>query len=110
MRVIFQLNGFFCIAVLGGILLMLVINSIAFFADIPPTTFLSTTEWQPEYGKYGILTLLTGTVLVTTGAMVIAVPLGIGTALYLSEYAHPLVKNVLKPAIEMLAAVPSVVN
>ncbi|MCS7019295.1 MAG: phosphate ABC transporter permease subunit PstC [Cytophagales bacterium] len=109
MQLAFQASGFFCIAVLGGILLMLLWNSIAFFTDVPLFFFLSGTVWQPENQQYGILSLLVSTLLVTIGAMAMAIPIGIGTALYLAEYALPVLRNWLKPAVEMLAAIPSVV-
>lgn len=109
MGAIFRICGFFCIAVPGGILLMLLLNSFSFFTRVSPLALSTAIEWQPEHDKYGILALLAGTFLVTLGAMVIAVPTGIGMALYLSEYAPPLVRELLKSAVEMLAAVPSVV-
>ncbi|MCS6969029.1 MAG: phosphate ABC transporter permease subunit PstC [Cytophagales bacterium] len=109
MQMVFQASGLFCIAILGGILLMLLFNSVLFFAKVPLQSFFGELTWQPEYDKYGIWSLLAGTLLTTLGAMVIAVPIGIGTAVYLSEYASPSVRSLLKPAVEMLAAVPSVV-
>ncbi len=97
---------------LAGIFLMLLFNSIRAFQSISPTQFFSIAAWNPAaYGEatYGIGAMLVSTFLVTMGAMLIAVPLGIGTAAFLSEIASPRVRNILKPAIEMLAAVPSVV-
>jgi len=97
---------------LAGIFLMLLINSVRAFETISFAQFFSGTAWNPAaYGEatYGIGAMLFSTFLVTLGAMLIAVPLGIGTAAFLSEIASPRVRNILKPAIEMLAAVPSVV-
>lgn len=65
--------------------------------------------WFPRRGQYGIMTLIVGSIVVTTIAMVIAAPIGLATAIYLSEYATPRVRKVLKPAIEVLAGIPSVV-
>ena len=97
---------------LAGIFLMLLFNSAGAFKSISIAQFFSGAAWNPAaYGQatYGIGAMLVSTLLVTLGAMAIAVPLGIGTAAFLSEIASPRVRNILKPAIEMLAAVPSVV-
>ncbi|MFN0083016.1 MAG: phosphate ABC transporter permease subunit PstC [Ferruginibacter sp.] len=107
---IFKTTGFITIALLAGIFFMLLYNSIAFFIDVKPIDFLTGSQWNPEStnGKYGIAPLLASTGLVTIGAMIIAVPLGIFTAAFLSEMAYPRLKAILKPLIEMLAAIPSV--
>jgi len=107
---LFKATGFITIALLGGIFFMLLYNSIAFFIEIKPIDFLTGSQWNPEStnGKYGIAPLLVSTGLVTIGAMIIAVPLGIFTAAFLSERANPKLKAFLKPLIEMLAAIPSV--
>ncbi|MXV16479.1 phosphate ABC transporter permease subunit PstC [Hufsiella ginkgonis] len=107
-RTLFRTTGLIVIAILGGIFFMLVWNSIAFFLKIKPMDFITGTQWDPSGEHYGILPLLVSTCLVTLGAMAIAIPLGIGTAAFLSEYAGKRWKNILKPMIEMLAAVPSV--
>lgn len=110
-KTIFKLTGYLVLALLGGIFFMLVYNAVSFFADIKPLDFITGTEWNPT-GKqpaYGILPLIVSTTIVSLGAMVIAIPLGIGAAAFISEYASKKVKNILKPTIEMLAAIPSVV-
>lgn len=108
------LSGAAWVAVLAlaGIFLMLLVNSFRAFETVSLAEFFSWKAWNPAaYGQatYGIAAMLFSTFLVTIGAMLIAVPLGIGTAAFLSEIASPRVRNMLKPAIEMLAAVPSVV-
>ena len=110
LKQVFKGTGFITIALLGGIFFMLLYNSIAFFINVKPIDFLTGSQWNPEStnGKYGIAPLFVSTGLVTLGAMVIAVPLGIFTAAFLSEMAHPKLKAFLKPLIEMLAAIPSV--
>lgn len=110
-KIVFKGTGLLVLALLGGILAMLVYNSFSFFMDVKPLDFITGMEWSPTAAipKYGMLPLVLSTTLVTFGAMFIAIPLGIGTAAYIAEYASPWVKNLLKPAIEMLAAVPSVV-
>lgn len=109
-RIIFRITGLMVIAILGGIFMMLLWNTIAFFLAISPLDFITGTQWNPsgQDSRYGILPLLVSTLIVTAGAMLIAVPLGIGTAAFISEYAGKGLKNILKPAIEMLAAIPSV--
>jgi phosphate transport system permease protein len=107
----FRIAGLLVIAILAGIFLMLIYNSIAFFLHFKPVDFLTDTQWNPGKGgsaEYGILPLLASTCLVTAGAMIIAVPLGICTAAFLSEFAGRRIQQFLKPVIEMLAAIPSV--
>ncbi|MFQ5951554.1 MAG: phosphate ABC transporter permease subunit PstC [Candidatus Geothermarchaeales archaeon] len=97
--------------VVAVIFIFLFRESLPAFAEISPVSFLTGGTWQPsaEEPKYGILPLISGTMLVTMGAVGVAVPLGISTALYLSEVARSREKEILKPFIELLAGVPSVV-
>ncbi|MGJ1385669.1 phosphate ABC transporter permease subunit PstC [Sphingobacterium spiritivorum] len=110
-KIIFKSTGFLVLALLGGIFFMLIYNAFAFFADVKPLDFITGMEWNPTAHDpaYGILPLIVSTSLVSFGAMAIAIPLGICTAAFISEYASERVKNILKPTIEMLAAIPSVV-
>jgi len=71
--------------------------------------FFNTTQWQPHRYQVGIAPLVTATLLSTGIAMLVALPLGLGSAIYLSEYASPRVRNTLKPVLEVLAGVPTVV-
>jgi phosphate transport system permease protein len=107
---VFKATGFITIALLGGIFLMLLLNSIAFFLEVKPIDFFTGSQWNPDHAdvKYSIAPLLVSTGLVAMGSMMIAVPLGIFTAAFLSEMAHPKLKSMLKPMIEMLSAIPSV--
>ena len=106
---IFKFTGLLCIALLGGIFFMLVYNSVSFFLEVKPLDFFTGSQWNPGHqGSYGVLPLIVSTLLVTLGAMLIAVPLGIFTAAYLSEFAGSRFKQILKPVVEMLAAIPSV--
>lgn len=105
---IFRITGMLVIAVLAGIFIMLMYNTIAFFGKFSPLEFISGSQWNPSFEQYGVLPLIVSTTLVTFGAMLIAIPLGIGTATFLADYCPPKLKAFLKPAIEMLAAVPSV--
>jgi phosphate transport system permease protein len=94
-----------------GIIWVLVSESWGFFAEIPLSDFLFDTEWTPLFTQkhYGILPLLAGTLLTTFIAIVTALPLGIVIAVYLSEYADQRFRRIIKPALEILAAVPTVV-
>lgn len=71
--------------------------------------FFGTTRWQPETGRFGIWPLMTSTLLTSIIALMVAVPLGLGAAIYLSEYASPTARGYLKPILEVLAGVPTVV-
>ncbi|MEO5893491.1 MAG: phosphate ABC transporter permease subunit PstC [Ferruginibacter sp.] len=110
LKQLFKTTGLVTIALLGGIFFMLLYNSFAFFSNINPIDFFTGVQWNPENvnGKYSIFPLLISTGLVSLGSMLIAVPLGIFTAAFLSELAPPKLQAILKPAIEMLAAIPSV--
>jgi phosphate transport system permease protein len=80
-----------------------------FVTEVEWATVFTSDGWFPRRGEYNILTLLVGSAIVTTVAMVIAAPVGLGSAIYLSEYARPSVRKVLKPTLEILAGIPSVV-
>lgn len=82
-----------------------------FFGDpnISVIGFLTGTEWQPKIGKFGVLPLVTSTLITSLIAMVVALPLGLTTAVYLSEYASPKTRSILKPILEILAGIPTVV-
>lgn len=104
---IFKSTGILTILLLIGILLMLIYNSISFFAQISPLDFFTGNQWNPA-NKYSILPLILSTSIVAFGSMLIAIPLGVLTAVFLSELASDRLRNILKPIIEMLAAIPSV--
>lgn len=106
----FKSSGLLTIALLAGIFFMLFYNGVAFFFDVSPLDFFTGTQWDPSSfeKKFSIIPLLVSTGLVAFGSMVIAVPLGIGTAAYLSEFAPRWLQSVLKPVIEVLASIPSV--
>ncbi len=108
----FLFNGLLVLIILLGIFILLIFTSAPAFKDINIKEFLFSANWNPtSYVKpaYGILAMCVSTLMVTLGAMFIAVPLGIGTAAYLSDVASPKVREVVKPVVEMLAGIPSVV-
>jgi phosphate transport system permease protein len=94
-----------------GIVIALFIPAFEFFQDISIVEFLTGTEWAPlfEPAHFGVLPLISGTLLVTAVAGALALPLGLGGAIYLSEYAGPRTRGVLKPALELLAGIPTIV-
>lgn len=97
---------------LGAVFYFLISESIPAFIEIGPIHMLTETEWNPtsfQNPVYGMLPLLCGTFLVSITASIIAIPIGLGCTIYLHEIAHPKVKAFLKPAIEILAGIPSVV-
>jgi len=109
---LFFLAAFLSVMVLLGIFGMLLINGIKAFEVIEVSDFFFGTDWNPSaYGKptFGILSMLVSTFLVTLGAMLIAIPLGVGAATYLAQVASEKTRLILKPIIELLAAIPSVV-
>ena len=107
--------AFICAAltvlITGGIITVLLVNAVEFFVDWPVWDFLTGTKWSPaiEPVDYGVLPLISGTLVITLGSAIIALPLGVAAAVYLSEYARPRVRAVVKPCLEILAGVPTVV-
>ncbi len=108
---ILMIAGASSIFITLGIVYILVTESLPFFRTVPLTEFLFTTEWSPMFAspKFGILPLLSGTFLSSFIAICVAIPLGTISAAYLSEYVKPRSREILKPMLELLAAVPTVV-
>ena len=109
---LFFFNGLLVVLVLLGIFALLVFTALPGFKEIKVTEFLFKSHWNPtSYIKssYGIVSMLVSTLMVTFGALLIAIPLGIGTAAYLTDLAGPRVRESAKPIIEILAGIPSVV-
>jgi phosphate transport system permease protein len=95
----------------AGIILSLVMDSSGFFKMVSLKDFLLGTQWTPLFNdpQFGVLPLLTGTFVITFFAAIISIPVGLLSAIYLSEYANPKVRKTLKPFIEILAGIPSIV-
>lgn len=95
----------------AGVILVLARESLTFFQEVSLWDFLFGTRWTPllEPRSFGVLPLVAGTFLIVVGAVVVAVPLGLGSAIYLSEYATARMRNTLKPVLEVLAGIPTVV-
>lgn len=102
------------VAVTVGIVAVLLVDAVEFFRESSLVDFLTGTVWAPgqgggEGGQYGVLPLINGTLMIGVGAIVVGLPLGVLTAIYLSEYANPRVRGVLKPTLEILAGIPTVI-
>lgn len=110
-RTVLFFAAFFAVIVVTFILLFLLRDALPIFVQAGPLSFILGHDWAPTAAEplYGIFPLIVGTLLVTLGAMVFSVPLSIGCAIYISELASPRIKNILKPAVELLAGIPSVV-
>jgi len=105
------LAAFISIATTTGIVLSLIEETIQFFGEVSVADFLFGTEWAPLFNppSFGVLPLVSGTLIIAAIAMLVATPLGLGAAIYLSEYARPGVRKTIKPILELLAGVPTVV-
>ena len=110
-KTVFFFAAFFAVIVVTFILLFLLRDGYPIFSEVGILSFLFGPDWAPTavVPLYGIFPLIVGTLLVTIGAMVFAVPLSIGCAIYISELASPRTKKIIKPAVELLAGIPSVV-
>ncbi len=118
-RALLILSSTIAVLTTVGIVLSVLFESIRFFQKIPITDFLFGLDWSPQTalrpdqvgasGAFGAIPLLAGTLLISGVAMLVAVPIGLMSAIYLSEYAHPRLRQVAKPVLEVLAGVPTVV-
>jgi phosphate transport system permease protein len=105
------LAGAASIAVTIGILWELGKESLLFFQDeqVGFWDFLTDTSWLPQAGRFGVWPLVLGTTLITVVALIVAVPIGLASAIYLSEYASRRARNIIKPTLEVLVGIPTVV-
>jgi len=105
------LAGALSILTTVGIVYVLVRDALVFFRapEVNLIEFLTGTSWQPQLFHFGIWPLLTATLVISAIAMLLAIPVGLATAIFLSEYASPRVRNFMKPLLEMLAGIPTVV-
>src|SRR5215211_1667802 len=94
-----------------GIILVLIQEAVQFFAQVPVTDFLFGTTWTALFKtpQYGVLPLVAGTLMITVIAMAVSIPLGLMSAIYLSEYAPLRIRDILKPSLELLAGIPTIV-
>ncbi|MBD1378897.1 phosphate ABC transporter permease subunit PstC [Metabacillus arenae] len=95
-----------------GIVLTLIFETFTFFTRIPFIDFVTQKEWYPFFGNdpsYGIIALISGTLLITVIAAIVAVPIGLAAAIFLSEYASDRTRRIIKPILEVLAGIPTIV-
>lgn len=111
-KAFFFTNGMLAIIVLIGIFAILLFTAVPAFKEISLTEFFGNPTWDPtspEKAEYGLLSMIVSTLMCTVGALFIAIPIGLGVAAYLSDVAHWRVREIVKPIIEILAGIPSVV-
>jgi phosphate transport system permease protein len=99
------------VATTVGIVVALFLPAFQFFQEVNFLDFITGTDWAPLFlqKSFGVLPLIAGTLIVTFWACLVAIPCGLGAAIFLSEYARPRTRNVLKPALEVLVGIPTVV-
>jgi len=118
-KLVFLLCSIVAVLTTIGIVMSVLMESIKFFSAVSPIDFLFGTQWSPQIamrsdqvgssGAFGAVPLFTGTLLITFIAMIIAAPVGLMTAIYLSQYASPKLRGIAKPMLEILAGIPTVV-
>ncbi len=103
--------GFISVGTTIGIVWSLLSESALFFSEVSIVEFLTSVNWTPNFepANYGILPLLAGTLQIAVGSALVAIPLGLASAIYLSEYAPDRVRRTIKPILEVLAGIPTVV-
>jgi phosphate transport system permease protein len=118
-EILLMLAASIAIVTTVGIVLSVLFESVRFFGDVPVTDFMFGTEWSPQTairadqigssGTFGAVPLFVGTMLISLVALFVAVPLGLMSAIFLSEYASPKFRSIAKPVLEILAGIPTVV-
>jgi len=110
-KVVLAACALISVATTVGIVVALFAPAFEFFREVPLADFLTGTTWAPlfEPPSFGVLQLVSGTINVAVIASLVAMPLGLGAAIYLSEYASPRTRGILKPALELLAGIPTIV-
>ncbi len=118
-RLLFFLCSSIAVLTTAGIVLSVLFEALRFFKVVPVTDFLFGRQWSPQLairadqvgssGAFGIVPVFLGTLMISGIAMCVAVPIGLLSAIYLAEYAHPRVRNLAKPLLEILAGIPTVV-
>lgn len=103
--------GVLSVATTFAIIASLAVETVDFFQEVPVVDYFTGTTWAPTFSppRFGVLPLVSATLLITGIAAVVAFPLGLGTAIYLSEFASPRLRRVVKPVLEVLAGIPTVV-
>ncbi|MGL4655789.1 MAG: phosphate ABC transporter permease subunit PstC [Sarcina sp.] len=110
-EIVLRILGVISIGITALIIISLLKESIGFFKEVSLSEFLTGTVWSPLMTPqhFGVLPLINGTLLIALGSSLIAIPIGLGAAIYLSEYASKKTRNIVKPILEILAGIPSIV-
>ncbi|CAM3769070.1 phosphate ABC transporter permease subunit PstC [Occultella aeris] len=110
-RLLLRAAAWLSIVITVGIVVSLLVPAVAFFREVPVLDFLTGTRWAPQFAEasFGVLPLVTATAWTTLIALAVAVPFGLGAAIFLAEYAHARTRRILKPVLELLAGIPTVV-
>jgi phosphate transport system permease protein len=110
-RIVLLTAAFVSVVTTFAIIISLLRPAIEFFTEVSPWEFFTGTTWTPLFleGEFGVVPLLVGTLVITFWACLVAIPCGLGTAIFLSEYANRPVRAVLKPVLEVLAGIPTIV-
>ncbi len=111
LTLLFFACAFISVATTIAVIAILATETWAFFQEVPVTDFLFGTKWTPLFQpqSFGILPLLSGTLLIVVGSAAVALPVGVASAIYLSEFASDRMRNIVKPVLEILAGIPTVV-
>ncbi|GEK58047.1 phosphate ABC transporter permease subunit PstC [Marinococcus halophilus] len=111
MPIVFFICALISVLTTVGIVFTLLFETITFFSNVPFADFFASVEWYPFFSdpQYGIWPLVNGTLMIAGIAMLVAVPFGLGAAIYLSEYASEKVRKTVKPVLEVLAGIPTIV-
>lgn len=109
MKIVFLLSALVSIIAVALICLFLFKNGVAAIVEIGPLKFLLGTKWAPKQELFGVLPMIVGSIYVTVGAIVVGVPIALLTAVFMAKFCPPKLYKVLKPAVELLAGIPSIV-
>lgn len=109
MKIIFLLSALVSIVAVALICIFLFKNGVAALVEIGPLKFLLGTKWAPKQELFGVLPMIVGSIYVTVGAIVIGVPIGLLTAIFMAKFCPEKLYKVMKPAVELLAGIPSIV-
>ncbi len=109
MKIVFLLSALVSIVAVALICVFLFNNGLTAIMEIGPKEFLLGTKWAPKQELFGVLPMIVGSIYVTVGAIVVGVPLGLFTAIFMAKFCPPKLYKVLKPAVELLAGIPSIV-
>jgi phosphate transport system permease protein len=109
-RLSLWLSAVISVIVTTGIVLALLLPSLQFFQQVSIVEFLTGTIWAPAFATpaFGVLPIVVGTLMVVTFALIVAIPVGLSSAIYLSEYANPRARQIIKPVLEVLEGIPTV--